>query len=56
MPRKFSVEQRKRMLERLEHGATDKDLKSEFKIKDSRTLEKQLIQGREEQELRTAKT
>jgi hypothetical protein len=56
MPRKFSVEQRKRMLERLEYGATPTDLKSEFKIKDSRTLEKQLKQAREEQELRMAKT
>ncbi len=56
MPRKFTVEQRKRMLERLEYGDTHTDLKSEFKIKDSRTLEKQLNQAREEQVLRTAKT
>ena len=56
MPRKFSVEQRKRMLERLGYGATHTDLKSEFKIKDSRTLEKQLKRAREEQELQTAKT
>lgn len=55
MPRKFTYEQRKRMLEYLENGATTTDLKSEFKIKDSRTLEKQLIQGREEQQLRAAK-
>ncbi len=56
MPRKFTVEQRKRMLERLEYGATHTDLKSEFKIKDSRTLEKQLAQAREEQALRLART
>jgi hypothetical protein len=56
MPRKFTVEQRKRMLERLEYGATHTDLKSEFKIKDSRTLEKQLAQAREEQVLRLART
>ena len=56
MPRKFSVEQRKRMMERLEHGATPTELKSEFKIKDSRTLEKQLKQAREEQQVQTAKT
>jgi len=56
MPRKFTVEQRKRMLERLEYGATHTDLKSEFKIKDSRTLDKQLAQAREEQALRLART
>ncbi len=56
MPRKFTVEQRKRMLERLEYGATHTDLKLEFKIKDSRTLEKQLAQAREEQALRMART
>lgn len=56
MPRKFSVEERKRMLERLEHGATHKDIKAEFKIRDDRTLEKQLRQAREEQMLRLART
>jgi len=56
MPRKFTVEQRKRMLERLEYGATHTDLKSEFKIRDSRTLGRQLTQAREEQALRMAKT
>ena len=56
MPIKFTVEQRKRMLERLEYGATHTDLKSEFKIKDSRTLDKQLAQAREEQALRLART
>ena len=56
MPRKFTPEQRKRMLERLEYGATYTDLKAEFKIKDSRTLEKQLRLAREEQGLRTART
>jgi len=56
MPRKFTVEQRKRMLERLGNGATQMDLKAEFKIRDSRTLEKQLRQAREEQTLRTVRT
>ncbi len=56
MPRKFTLEQRKSMLERLEHGATLTDLKSEFYIKDSRTVEKQLRQAREEQSLRVVKT
>ena len=56
MPRKFTVEQRKRMLERLEHGATHSDIKTEFRIRDSRTLDKQLKQAREEQALRVART
>ena len=56
MPRKFTVEQRKRMLERLEHGATHLDIKTEFMIRDSRTLDKQLKQAREEQALRVART
>jgi hypothetical protein len=56
MPRKFTLEQRKRMLERLEHGATHSDLKAEFGIRDGRTLDKQLKQGREEQALRVART
>ncbi len=55
MPRKFTAEQRKSMLERLEYGATLTDLRSEFHIKDSRTLEKQLRQAREEQALRIVK-
>lgn len=55
MPRKFSPEERKRMLERLEHGATHTDLKAEFIIKDDRTLEKQLRQAREEQMLWAAR-
>lgn len=49
-------EERKRMLERLESGATHSDLKAEFKIRDSRTLEKQLRHAREEQALRVART
>ncbi|MDD5094493.1 MAG: hypothetical protein PHV74_08965 [Dehalococcoidia bacterium] len=56
MPRKFTTEQRKRMLERLANGTTYTELKAEFKIKDSRTLDKQLGQAREEQTLRTART
>lgn len=56
MPRKFTVEQRKRMLERLEHGATYSDIKAEFRIRDSRTLDKQFKQAREEQTLRAART
>lgn len=56
MPRKFTIEQRKRMLERLGNGATYTELKAEFKIKDSRTLDKQLGRAREEQTLRTART
>lgn len=56
MPRKFSYEERKRMLENLENGSTPNDLKSVFKIKDSRTLEKQLVQAREELQLRAART
>mgnify|MGYP006268098785 CR=1 FL=1 len=36
-------------MERLEHGATLADLMSEFHMKDSRTLEKQLRQARQEQ-------
>lgn len=55
MPRKFTLEQRRRMLDRLEYGATHTDLKTEFKIKDSRTLEKQLRRAREEQALRMAR-
>lgn len=55
MPRKFTLEQRKRMLERLEHGATHTDIKREFNIKDSRTLEKLLREAREEQALRMAR-
>lgn len=55
MPRKFTVEQRKRMLERLEHGATYSDIKAEFRIRDSRTLDKQLKQAREEEMLRAAR-
>jgi len=56
MPKKFTYEERKRMLDRLEKGATATDLRSEFKIKDARTLEKQLGQAREEQQLRVART
>ncbi len=56
MPRKFSPEERKRMLERLEHGATYTDLKTEFNIRDSRTLDKQLTQARQEQAVWVAKT
>jgi len=56
MPRKFIFEQRKRMLDRLESGATYAELKREFGIRDSRTLERQLRQGREEQALSVART
>jgi hypothetical protein len=43
------------MLERLEYGSTLTDLKTEFKIRDSRTVEKQLNLAREEQLLRMAR-
>jgi hypothetical protein len=56
MPRKFTPEQRKRMLDRLESGATYAELKREFGIRDSRTLERQLKQAREEQALSAART
>jgi len=56
MPRKFTLEQRKRMLDRLESGATHADLRREFGIRDSRTVEKQLRQAREEQVLSVART
>jgi len=55
MRRKFTLEQRKRMLERLESGATVTDLKREFGIKDPRTLQRQLRQAREEQTLQMAR-
>lgn len=56
MRKVFTLEQRKRMLERLDDGATYTELKREFNIKDTRTLEKQLVKGREEQSLRIART
>lgn len=57
MPRKkFTLEQRKNMLEHLESGATAADLKREFSIKDPRTLQRQLRQAREEQTLQVART
>jgi len=55
MRRKFTLEQRKRMLERLESGATVADLKRQFGIKDPRTLQRQLRQAREEQTLQIAR-
>jgi transposase-like protein len=57
MPRKkFTLEQRKKMLEHLESGATAADLKREFSIKDPRTLQRQLRQAREEQTLQVVRT
>jgi hypothetical protein len=55
MPRKFTLEQRKRMVDRLESGASHADLKREFGIRDSRTVERQLRQAREEQALNMAR-
>ena len=55
MRKKFTPEQRRRMVERLESGATATDLKREFGIKDPRTLQKHLRQAREEQVLRMAR-
>ena len=56
MPRKkFTLEQRKRMLEHLESGATAADLKREFSIRDPRTLQRQLRQARGEQTLQVAR-
>lgn len=56
MPRKkFTLEQRKRMLERSQSGATVTDLKREFGIRDPRTLQRQLRQAREERTLQIAR-
>ena len=56
MPKKYSVADRKRMLRRLEQGATDSELKGEFGIADNRTLTRQLKKAHEEETLRTVRT